>query len=151
MESSMDAIAFPQATFHHIGFVVASIENSVEGFLQFLHDEWNGKIFHDPNQVVKVTFLHSKRPGNPVLELVEPAGDKSPVTPFLKRGGGLHHLCYEIDNLEEQLRWSRTQGASVVRPPLPAVAFEGRRIAWVYTRNKVLVKYLERQKRSAAE
>ena len=151
MKSSMDALACSQGTFHHIGFVVASIEDSVEGFLQFLHDEWNGKIFHDPNQVVKVTFLHSRQPGNPVLELVEPAGEKSPVTPFLKRGGGLHHLCYEIDNLEEQLRWSRTQGGIVVRPPLPAVAFEGRRIAWVYTKNKLLVEYLERQRRSAEE
>jgi methylmalonyl-CoA/ethylmalonyl-CoA epimerase len=63
----------------------------------------------------------------------------------LKRGGGLHHLCYEIDNLEEQLALSRTRGGIVVRPPLPAVAFEGRRIAWVYTKNKLLLEFLERQ------
>jgi methylmalonyl-CoA/ethylmalonyl-CoA epimerase len=69
------------------------------------------------------------------------------VIPFLKRGGGLHHLCYEIDDLEDQLALSRAQGGLVVRQPLPAVAFEGRRIAWVYTRNKLLVEYLERAKR----
>jgi len=133
--------------FHHIGFVVASINNSVEGFLQSLQAEWDGIIFHDPNQEVSVTFLRGKYPGNPVVELVEPAGEKSPVIPFLKRGGGLHHLCYEIDDLEEQLRLSRTQGGIVVRNPLPAVAFEGRRIAWVYTRNKLLIEYLERQRK----
>jgi len=133
--------------FHHIGFVVASINNSVEGFLQSLQAEWDGIIFHDPNQEVSVTFLRGKYPRNPVVELVEPAGEKSPVIPFLKRGGGLHHLCYEIDDLEEQLRLSRTQGGIVVRNPLPAVAFEGRRIAWVYTRNKLLIEYLERQRK----
>lgn len=136
------------STFHHIGFVVASIENSVNGFLQTLQAEWDGKIFHDPNQVVNVTFLQGKDAGSPVLELVEPAGEKSPVQPFLKRGGGLHHLCYEVDDLEAQLQLSRTQGGITVRPPLPAVAFDGRRIAWVYTKNKLLVEYLERCKKS---
>lgn len=144
MQSSIGALASSLGSFHHMGFVVPSIDNSVQGFVQALEAEWDGKIFHDPNQVVRVTFLHSKIPGSPVLELVEPAGEKSPVIPFLKRGGGLHHLCYEVDDLEAQLQVSRTQGGITVRPPLPAVAFAGRRIAWVYTKNKLLLEYLER-------
>lgn len=144
MESQTAAAPASPATFHHIGFVVASIQESIAGFLQSLQAEWNQIIFHDPHQVVRVTFLQSAQAGSPVVELVEPAGEKSPVISFLKRGGGLHHLCYEIDNLEEQLRLSRSQGGLVVRPPLPAVAFGGRRIAWVYTRNKLLLEYLER-------
>ena len=151
MESSMGAVALSPGTFHHIGFVVASIQSSVQGFLQSLDAKWDEKIFQDPHQGVRVAFLRSRTPANPVVELVEPAGDDSPVIPFLKRGGGLHHLCYEIDNLEEQLQLSRAQRGIVVRPPLPAVAFEGRRIAWVYTRNKLLVEYLERQARPNQE
>jgi methylmalonyl-CoA/ethylmalonyl-CoA epimerase len=149
MESG--AIALSQGTFHHIGFVVTSIRTSVQGFLDSLQAEWDGTIFHDPNQAVRVTFLRGKHDANPVLELVEPAGENSLVIPFLKRGGGLHHLCYEIDSLEAQLAWSRTQGGLVVRPPLPAVAFGGRRIGWVYTKNKLLLEYLERQRRPAEE
>jgi methylmalonyl-CoA/ethylmalonyl-CoA epimerase len=137
--------------FHHIGFVVPSIQDAAPGLLDALHAQWDGTIFHDPNQAVRVTFLHSSQPGNPLLELVEPAGEKSPVIPFLKRGGGLHHLCYEVDGLEEQLAVSRARGGLIVRPPLPAVAFGGRRIAWVYTKNKLLLEYLERQKRPAEE
>jgi methylmalonyl-CoA/ethylmalonyl-CoA epimerase len=151
MESSMGAIAPPQNTFHHIGFVVTSIQNSVQGFLDSLQVEWDGTIFHDPNQAVRVTFLRGKQAADPVLELVEPVGENSPVIPFLKRGGGLHHLCYEVDNLEDQLVLSRAQGGLIVRPPLPAVAFGGRRIAWVYTRNKLLLEYLERQGKSAEQ
>jgi methylmalonyl-CoA/ethylmalonyl-CoA epimerase len=63
----------------------------------------------------------------------------------------LHHLCYEIEDLENQLALSRAQGGLVVKPPLPAVAFAGRRIAWVYTRNKLLLEYLERSPRPAEE
>ena len=151
MESSVGAIAHPQGTFHHIGFVVASIQNSVQSFLDSLQAEWDGAIFHDPHQAVRVTFLRSKLAASPVLELVEPAGENSPVIPFLKRGGGLHHLCYEIEDLENQLALSRAQGGLVVKPPLPAVAFAGRRIAWVYTRNKLLLEYLERSGGPAAE
>lgn len=64
---------------------------------------------------------------------------------FLKKGGGLHHLCYETANLDRQLESARACGGLVTRMPLPAIAFGGRRIAWVYTRNKLLIEYLERQ------
>ncbi len=133
----------PQGTFHHVGFVVASIQDSVQSFAASLDATWDGEIIHDPNQLVRVAFLHGKHAADPLVELVEPAGEKSPVLSFLQRGGGLHHICYQVDNLEEQLRRSRAAGGLITRPPLPAVAFGGRRIAWVYTKNKLLIEYLE--------
>jgi methylmalonyl-CoA/ethylmalonyl-CoA epimerase len=66
------------------------------------------------------------------------------VLAFLKRGGGLHHLCYEVDQLDAQLERSRASGGLIVRLPIPAVAFGGRRIAWFYTKEKLLIEYLER-------
>ena len=75
---------------------------------------------------------------------MEPAGDTSPLHRFLNRGGGLHHICYEVDSLDDQLCESRAEKCLVVKNPLPAVAFGGRRIAWVYTPEKLLVEYLER-------
>jgi methylmalonyl-CoA/ethylmalonyl-CoA epimerase len=134
----------PQGTFHHVGFVVASIPDSVRGFMESLEADWDGVITHDPNQAVRVTFLRSQALGDPLFELIEPAGEKSPVIPFLKKGGGLHHLCYQVPCLERQLELSRSQGGLVTRAPMPAAAFGGRRIAWVYTRSKLLVEYLER-------
>lgn len=133
----------PTGTFHHFGFVVPSIREAAQGFAISLDAEWDHEIYHDPHQSVRVSFLRSKRPEDPLIELVEPAGDNSPVHGFLKRGGGLHHVCYQVSNLEEQLEKSRSLGLITVRPPLPAVAFGGRRIAWVYTRNKLLIEYLE--------
>jgi len=127
---------------HHVGFVVASIEASVEGFAQALGLPWQIRIFDDPVQRVRVTFLGG--PGAPRFELVEPNGADSPVKSFLSHGGGLHHVCYEVDDIDTQLRAQRAAGSIIVRQPVPAVAFDGRRIGWFYTRSRLLVEYLER-------
>src|SRR5208282_3254267 len=121
---------------HHVGYVVESIGNSAAAFAESLGMVWDQRIVHDPAQTVRVSFLHPRTPENPLIELVEPEGTESAVARFLRRGGGLHHLCYEVDSMEKQLEWTRTRRDLIVRVPTPAVAFEGRRIAWVYTKNK---------------
>ncbi len=133
----------PTGSFHHFGFVVPSIHDTVVSFAQSMSLNWDSEIIHDPNQGVRVTFLCGN-PADPLVELIEPAGDDSPVLSFLKRGGGLHHVCYVVDSLEKQLEDCRAEHSLVVRPPLPAAAFGGRRIAWAYTKNKLLLEYLER-------
>lgn len=104
---------------------------------------WNEKVFFDPLQKVNVTFMDSAEPCQPQIELVAPVGEDSPVRSFLARGGGLHHLCYEVQHLESQLEVSCSQGGKLVRPPTPAVAFDGRRIAWIYSKERLLIEYLE--------
>jgi len=142
----MNAISLtwqPEGAFHHLGFVVVSIPKSVQGFAAILQAYWDEQIFHDPNQGVRVTFLKSLHVGDPLWELVEPADEKSPVHSFAGKGGGLHHVCYVVDNLERTLADARALGAIVTRQPMPAVAFGGRRIAWIYTKNRLLIEYLE--------
>ena len=137
-------IATRPATFHHVGYVVASITDIGQAFATSLGARWDGVIIHDPLQEARVTFLRCGGPETPAVELVEPAGEKSPLHRVVAKGGGLHHVCYEVDSLDAQLEQSRGAGCLVVKNPLPAVAFGGRRIAWVYTRQKLLVEYLER-------
>lgn len=132
------------ASFHHVGYAVSSIAQVGEDFARSIGAHWNGEIIHDPLQEARVTFLHCGSPDSPAVELIEPAGEKSALHKFVSKGGGLHHVCYEVDSLDQQLEQSRSAGCLVVKNPLPAVAFGGRRIAWVYTRQKLLVEYLER-------
>jgi methylmalonyl-CoA/ethylmalonyl-CoA epimerase len=143
----MNAISLtwqPEGGFHHVGFVVSSIQHSVHPFADMLQADWDTHIFHDPNQGARVTFLKSRYAGDPLWELVEPADEKSPVQSFAAKGGGMHHVCYLVDNMEEALTRARSLGAIVTRQPMPAVAFGGRRIAWIYTKNRLLIEYLER-------
>ncbi len=133
------------ARLHHIGFVVRRIADAVPGFVSSLEMTWDGEIFHDPTQTVRVTFLRHKSREEPMIELVEPASPQSRVYGFLKRGGGLHHVCYEADSLKSQLETVLSAGAIMVLEPTPAVAFSGRKIAWICTREKLLVEYLQRK------
>jgi methylmalonyl-CoA/ethylmalonyl-CoA epimerase len=144
LETSIALSWRPLGRFHHTGFVVASIERAAPGFAAALRATWDGVIVHDPNQGARVSFLQGESASDPLIELVEPDSEASPVASFLKRGGGLHHVCYETSNLEQELAAARAAGALIARAPMAAVAFGGRRIAWVYTKDKLLIEYLER-------
>lgn len=132
---------------HHLGFAVSSISAAAEGFAATISARWDREIIFDPIQGVRVAFFHPVDPRNPVFELVEPASDASPVSNFLKKGGGLHHVCYEIDDLESGLREARGVGLVIMADPAPAVAFDGRRIAWVCSKKRLLLELLERNGR----
>jgi methylmalonyl-CoA/ethylmalonyl-CoA epimerase len=134
-------------TLHHLGFVVASISAAAEEFAASMSAHWDGQIIHDPIQQVRVAFFSPVDTRNPVFELVEPASDVSPVSNFLKKRGGLHHVCYELDDLESGLRDARSAGLVIVAPPAPAVAFSGRRIAWICSKNRLLIELLERNQK----
>jgi methylmalonyl-CoA/ethylmalonyl-CoA epimerase len=131
-------------TLHHIGYVVPSIAAVGTRFAKSLGATWDERIIHDPLQKVSVSFLAPFIESAAQIELVEPAGDDSPVLAFLQRGGGLHHLCYEVDHLDLHMEQMRAQGSKPVRLPLPAVAFDGRQIAWMLTRDRLLLEFLER-------
>ena len=133
---------------HHLGFVVRSISGMAEEFAASTSARWDGEVTKDPIQRVQVAFFYPADVRNPVFELVEPAAEDSPVSNFLSKGGGLHHVCYEVDDLQSALSEARGVGLAIVVNPVPAVAFGNRRIAWICSKNRLLVELLERQKAS---
>lgn len=128
---------------HHIGFVVSSIQESAESFARSVGATWDGNTVFDPLQRVFVTFFQGHCPTDPLIELVEPGGPGSPGSLALKRGGGFHHVCYEVQDLDSHLKFCESVGTIVIRPPVPAVAFGGRRIAWAVTKERLLMEFLE--------
>jgi methylmalonyl-CoA/ethylmalonyl-CoA epimerase len=94
--------------------------------------------------MVRVTFLPSNGTAGATVELVEPAGPRSPIRKFAEAGGGIHHVCYEVDDLIARIDSAQQSGCVLVRVPLPAAAFGGRKIAWVKTGSGQLVEYLQR-------
>jgi methylmalonyl-CoA/ethylmalonyl-CoA epimerase len=133
---------------HHIGYVTASIATSADEYMRATGLAWDGRIFHDPLQMVRVTFLMSSDHRSAMIELVEPAGRRSPVNAFLRGGGGLHHICLEVDDLTAQIEASRGAGCALVRVPLPAVAFGASKIAWITTPAGQLIELLQRSESS---
>jgi methylmalonyl-CoA/ethylmalonyl-CoA epimerase len=130
-------------TLHHFGIIVASIDGSAESVCRSMNAEWTHRVSHDPIQKVRVTFL-TQANSSALIELVEPASPDSPVQRFLAAGGGLNHLCYEVDDLDAHITAMKQSGSRLLRSPKPAVAFDMRRIAWMLTAERTLVEYLER-------
>lgn len=130
-------------TLHHVGIVVDSLEAYSEACRSFLGLAPDSEVFHDPIQKVRVQFWRDARGG--LLELIEPAAPDSPVRRALAKGGGLNHLCYEVDDIEKQIRVSLEQGAVPAGEIAPAAAFSGRRIAFLFFPKLNLIEFLERQ------
>jgi len=128
--------------FHHVGVVVAEIEVGGRSSMEQLGLRSLTPIYADPLQRVRVQFW-GREGDESCVELVEPDGAGSPVARFLSKGGGLHHLCFEVDDLEIARTDAVANGAICVCAPVPAVAFSGRSIAFFFFRNLGLVELVQ--------
>ena len=141
-----DQLLTGKPVLHHLGFVVASIQDVADEFARCMSASWDGRVIDDPLQRVRIALFQPSENLNPVLELMEPAGADSTVGDFLDRGGGLHHVCYEVDDLDSSLLEALRLGLTTVGPPAPSFAFAGRRIAKVSSRTLLLMELLERHR-----
>ncbi len=78
------------------------------------------------SQKVNICLL---KMGEPFLELIEPSSEDSAISEFAKSGGGIHHLCFEVKNLEAELESLVKKGATILVNPVKG--FDERRIAFV--------------------
>ena len=105
---------------HHVGIVVRSLEEAYRFYRDTL-----GLALHKEatvqDQGVKACLINL---GNAYLELLEPIRDDSTIARFLARQGeGLHHICLETDNVEEELRRMASKGIELVdRAPRAGLA-----------------------------
>lgn len=134
---------------HHIGIVVGSIKERL-----ILYQNFNNKplsdvdIITDKIQKVKVCFIKT---GGVTLELIEPLNNNSPVSAFLRKGGGLYHLCFETKNIREAVRLIKKSGGFVIGKPVSAKAFNGRKIVFAMFRELGLIEFVEASKRQDEE
>jgi methylmalonyl-CoA epimerase len=97
---------------HHIAIVVEDM-SAARGFYETtLGLVAHGDVEHVPGEKVNVLVLMS---GTQRVELVEPASEDSPVMPFLrKRGPGVHHMAYRVDDMEEAIRTLKERGVRMI-------------------------------------
>jgi FkbH-like protein len=132
--------------FDHMGVAVADIDKAVPLYERLFGYRVLSGPFDDPAQQARVIFLGSGKPGDFVVELIAPLNDASHVARVVAKGAGAYHVCYEVESVEKTLAEMRGQGCMVVSGPTPAVAYQGRPIAWVYTPARALVELVEAAK-----
>lgn len=131
--------------FDHVGYAVASIEEYLDEFFVPLFAPLAvSEIVEDPVQRVRIAFATLE--GGERIELIEPLDESSPVSKYLgDRRGGLYHLCYVTDSLEETIEEFRAKRCMLFSGPTPAAAFGGRRIAFLFTPQRDIVELVESQ------
>jgi methylmalonyl-CoA/ethylmalonyl-CoA epimerase len=129
---------------HHIGIVVDSIDRHSVRYRDYLGLTPLAPPVIDPVQGVRIQFWGDG--GTTAVELIEPASASSTVTGFLKKGGGLHHLCYQVDDIESALAHAESLGALCTCSPVRAPALDNRRVCFVVYRDLGLVEFVERNK-----
>lgn len=128
----------------HVGVAVPSLNSATETLSTLFGYRVVSGPFNDPIQKVSVNFLTQSDNDVAEIELIAPLGQDSPITAMLaKSGGGAYHLCFETSDIEQALVHAKNNGCIVVSGPVPAVAFNGRRIAWIYTKSRQLFELVE--------
>lgn len=70
--------------------------------------------------------------GEPLVELLEAADPESPIARFVdKRGPGIHHICFAVDDLDGVLDRCRAEGIRLI-DQTPRMGAEGKRIAFLH-------------------
>jgi methylmalonyl-CoA/ethylmalonyl-CoA epimerase len=128
----------------HLGIATKSIAES----LKFWQDSLGLENVHTEivaEQKVRVAMLPI---GESRIELIEPTSDDSPIAKFLeKRGGGIHHIAVEVENIEESLAKLKENGAKLI-DETPRIGAEGCLIAFVHPQstNGVLLELTQKIK-----
>lgn len=126
---------------NHIAIVVPNLDEATSFWVEALGLTLSKKE-HVASEAVDVAFLPV---GNSKIELLQPTGDASGVARYLeKRGEGLHHICFEVDDIEAALAKLRTADVQLINEE-PVLGDDGRKFAFIHPKaaNGVLVELYE--------
>lgn len=104
---------------HHIGIAVSDIEDTISSLNKVLKISFDEPVNISEHKV-KVSFSNDL---NIKIELIEAIDEKSPIFPVLnhpihtfieKHGNGIHHICFETENLEGLLSRLKSDGYEII-------------------------------------
>ncbi len=97
----------------HIAIAVNNIDEAANFYAENLGLKLEGRETV-PHRKVTVGFIQI---GETKIEFVQPDAPDAPVAKFLsERGPGLHHICFEVDDIDEEFRRLKAAGVKIVDP-----------------------------------
>ncbi|MEO0076382.1 MAG: methylmalonyl-CoA epimerase [candidate division WOR-3 bacterium] len=126
---------------NHIGIAVKSLDEAIKIYCDLLG-------FGEP-EIIELKDMNLKvaifKMENYKIELVESTSENTPIAKFLeKRGPGIHHLCFNVDNIEEQLARFKANGVILIDEK-PRIGALGQKVAFISPKstNGVLIELSE--------
>jgi len=129
---------------NHLGIATKGIEEALKFWENALGLE-NVHTETVEDQQVRVAMLPI---GESRIELLEPTSEDSPISKFLeKRGGGIHHIAVEVEDIEAALAKLKAEGARLI-DETPRIGAEGCLVAFVHpsSANGVLLELVQENK-----
>ncbi|BET59688.1 MULTISPECIES: methylmalonyl-CoA epimerase [Geobacter] len=116
---------------NHIGVAVTSLDEAVPFYRDNLGMAFTGTE-EVAEQKVRVAFFQI---GETKIELLEPTAEDSPIAKFLeKNGNGIHHIAYEVDDIEAAIAKLLADGTRMIDSS-PRTGAHGARIAFVHPKS----------------
>ncbi len=132
------------ARIDHIGIAVQDINDA----LKFFEDALGMKLDHVATEEGGRTNVAFMPVGSSEVELVEPQDTESGLAKFLaKRGEGVHHICFEVDDIVAALARLKEHGAQLI-DEMPRTNSKGMRFAFIHPKSAhgVLIELYQRPK-----
>jgi methylmalonyl-CoA/ethylmalonyl-CoA epimerase len=113
----------------HIGIAVEAIAKSLPFFRDILGLR---EVSLDDSDGARIVGLSA---GEPLVELLQADDPSSPIARFVaKRGPGIHHICFSVDDLDAMLERCRAAGIQLL-DERPRIGAEGKRIAFLHPKS----------------
>lgn len=114
----------------HVCIAVRSLDAAIAMLCPLLGFAPRTEPVTNTRQKVNVIFL--SKPGSIDLKLIEPASEDSPLWASLRKGEGLHHICFRTDDVAVRLEELAERGLRILSMPAPGEAFNDQLIAFGY-------------------
>jgi methylmalonyl-CoA/ethylmalonyl-CoA epimerase len=118
---------------NHVAIAVPVLANAAAIYRNALGAEVSEPVAQ-PEHGVTVVFVTLP---NTKIELLEPLGENSPIAAFLQRnpGGGMHHVCYEVDDILAARDHLKAAGARVLGDGEPKVGAHGKPVLFLHPKD----------------
>jgi methylmalonyl-CoA/ethylmalonyl-CoA epimerase len=118
---------------NHVAIAVPDIERAARAYRETLGARVSAPQ-PEPDHGVTVVFVELP---NAKIELLHPLGVNSPIAKFLERNpdGGMHHLCYEVDDILAARDQLRARGARVLGDGEPKIGAHGKPVLFLHPKD----------------
>jgi methylmalonyl-CoA/ethylmalonyl-CoA epimerase len=118
---------------NHVAIAVPDIAAAAAVYRETLGAKVSAAV-PQPDHGVTTVFVELS---NTKIELLEPLGDKSPIASFLAKNpkGGIHHLCYEVEDIEAAAAQMRRAGATITGDGRPKIGAHGKPVIFLHPKD----------------
>jgi methylmalonyl-CoA/ethylmalonyl-CoA epimerase len=118
---------------NHVAIAVPDLEAAAAQYRDTLGAKV-GPPQDEPDHGVTVIFIELP---NTKIELLYPLGDASPIAGFLEKNpsGGIHHICYEVDDILSRARPAQARGARVLGTGEPKIGAHGKPVLFLHPKD----------------